>query len=325
MCRKDLVGFATIPRPLGRLLIHRLGWQHRCVRISVIMPAFNEAAGIRGVLRTLVGSPQFGADMEIVVVANGCTDQTATIARSFGVHVLEISTPSKTAALNAAERAVSGDVRIYVDADVPVTAELLRQLAAAVRRPGVAAAVPRPLIDTSGSAWPVRAYYTMNARLPVFRNRLFGRGIIALSAEARSRFDRFPEITADDMFLDAIAGADEKVEIGAVVRVRAPQRTGDLIGRVARAREGNAEFWRFVRSAPPGYGLPADPVPGPTSWSWLRHVLLRSPWLAPAAVCYVGIILLAEAKRRSPGWSVRSGWGRPKAIQGTGSAPLDGS
>ncbi len=279
------------------------------------MPAFNEAAGIGGVLRHLLESPQFGTDMEVVVAANGCTDDTAAVARSLGVHVLEISTPSKAAALNAADQATSGDVRVYVDADVPVTAELLRQLAATVSRPGIVAAVPRPLIDTSGSAWPVRAYYAMNARLPVFRNRLFGRGIIALSAEARSRFDRFPEITADDMFLDSVVGADEKVEITAVVRVRAPQRTGDLIRRVARARDGNSEFWRFVRAAPPEYGLPADPVTGPSSWSWLRHVLLRAPWLLPAAACYVAIILLAEAKRRTPGWSVRSGWGRQESPQ----------
>lgn len=259
--------------------------------------------------------------MEIVVATNGCTDNTAAIARSFGVHVLEIAAASKTAALNAADQTVSGDVRIYLDADVAVTSELIRQLAAAVRRPGVAAAVPRPIIDATDSTWPVRAYYAVNARLPVFRSRLFGRGIIALSAEARSRFDRFPEITADDMFLDAIAAADEKVEIDAVVQVRAPRHTGDLIRRVARAREGNAEFWRFVRSVPPEYGLPADPVPGPSSWSWLRHVLLRSPWLLPAAACYVAIILLAEAKRRSLGWSVRSGWGRPESVQ-VGSTPV---
>ncbi|GGM42343.1 hypothetical protein GCM10011608_28770 [Micromonospora sonchi] len=253
--------------------------------------------------------------MTVVVVANGCTDDTAAVARSFGVRVLEIPTPSKTAAMNAADQMVDGDVRIYADADAPLTAELVRDLAAAVGRPGIAAAVPRPMIDTSGSAWPVRAYYAVNARLPVFRNRLFGRGVIALSAEARSRFEDFPELIADDMFLDAVIGADEKVEIPAVVQVRAPRRTGDLVRRVARAREGNAEFWRFLRAASPEYGVVADPVPGPRSWSWLRQVLLRSPGLLPAALCYVAIILLAEAKRRSPGWSARSGWGRPESVR----------
>ncbi|WP_341720437.1 glycosyltransferase [Micromonospora sp. FIMYZ51] len=279
------------------------------------MPAFNEAAGIADTLRQLSNSSHSSHDLKIVVVANGCTDDTAAVARSFGVHVLEIPIPSKTAALNAAEQLVDGDVRIYTDADVPLTAELLHDLAAAVRRPGIAAAVPRPVLDTSGSAWPVRAYYAVNARLPVFRNRLFGRGIIALSAEARSRFARFPDLIADDMFLDAVVGAHEKVEIAASVPVRVPRRTADLVRRVARAREGNVEFWRFLRAASPEYGVAADPVPGPRSWSWLRQVLLRSPGLLPAAVCYVVIILLAEAKRRAPGWSARSGWGRPESVR----------
>ncbi|WP_189044377.1 glycosyltransferase family 2 protein [Micromonospora sonchi] len=279
------------------------------------MPAFNEADGIAHTLGRLFNSSSAGNNVTVVVVANGCTDDTAAVARSFGVRVLEIPTPSKTAAMNAADQMVDGDVRIYADADAPLTAELVRDLAAAVGRPGIAAAVPRPMIDTSGSAWPVRAYYAVNARLPVFRNRLFGRGVIALSAEARSRFEDFPELIADDMFLDAVIGADEKVEIPAVVQVRAPRRTGDLVRRVARAREGNAEFWRFLRAASPEYGVVADPVPGPRSWSWLRQVLLRSPGLLPAALCYVAIILLAEAKRRSPGWSARSGWGRPESVR----------
>jgi glycosyltransferase involved in cell wall biosynthesis len=298
------------PPPYVRLSSTVWGDSIGRVWTSVIMPAFNEEAGIGAVLAALTRSPEFGPDLQILVAANGCTDGTAEIARSYGVQVVEIPTPSKPAALNAADRVATGDARIYLDADMPVTAGLLRQLAAAVGRPGVEGAVPRLAVDATGSSWPVRAYYAVNARLPVFRRRLFGRGVIALSAEARSRFDRFPEITADDMFLDAVVGADEKVEIDAVLPVRAPRRTRELVRRLARAREGNAEFWRFVRSAPPGYLLPADPVPGPNTWSWLGDVVLRRPRLLPAAGCYLAIVLLAEATRRSPGWNVRSGWGR---------------
>jgi glycosyltransferase involved in cell wall biosynthesis len=271
------------------------------------MPAFNEEAGIGRALRALT---EPGAGLDVVVAANGCTDRTAEIARSYGVRVVEIATPSKTAALNAADEIAGGDVRVYMDADVPADAALVRQLAEAVARPGIEAAVPRPVVDTGASTWPVRAYYAVNARLPVFRGRLFGRGIIALSAAARSRFERFPDITADDMFLDAIVAAGEKAEIDVPIRVVAPRTTGDLIRRVARSRDGNAEFWRFVSAAPPGYGLPPDPVPGPSSTSWLRHVVLRAPWLLPSAIVYVAVVLRAERKRRSPSWDVRSGWGR---------------
>jgi glycosyltransferase involved in cell wall biosynthesis len=293
---------------LPPLLVDR---KHPDVRISVIIPAFNEEAGIGRLLGQLTESPDFGPALEIIVAANGCTDRTAEVARSYDVRVIDMATPSKTSALNAADEVATGDVRIYLDADVPITAGLLRQLAAAVAEPGVEAAVPRPLIDASASSWPVRAYYAVNSRLPVFRRRLFGRGVIAMSAAARARFAAFPEITADDMFLDAIVAADEKIELDVPVRVTAPRRTGELVRRIARARNGNDEFWHFVRSVPPGYGLAIDPVPGSRASSWLRDVVLREPRLLPSAVCYVAIVLLAEAKRRSPGWSVRSGWGRP--------------
>lgn len=278
------------------------------------MPAYNEAAGIGAILGNLINDPEFGSDIEVVVVANGCTDDTAGVARSFGVQVLEIRTPSKTAALNAAGEVARGDVLIYVDADVPVGAGLLRQLATALEAPGIEAAVPRPRIDTSGSAWPVRAYYAVNARLPVFRRRLFGRGVIAVSSRARARFDRFPDITADDMFLDAVVAADEKTEIDAVIPVRAPRSSGDLVRRLARARDGNAEFWRYVDAGAEGHTLALDPVAGPSRSAWLRSVVLRTPRLVPAALCYVVITALAEARRRSPGWDVTSGWGRPATL-----------
>jgi glycosyltransferase involved in cell wall biosynthesis len=282
--------------------------------VTVIVPAFNEEAGIGGVLSGLDAGATDLPEVEIVVAANGCVDRTAEVARRYRVRVVELAEPSKVGALNAAEATAAPGPRIYLDADVRVSPALIRALIDAVSRAGVAAAVPRARLAYRDSSWPVRGYYAISERLPVFRNRLFGRGVIALSEDARRRFDRFPDITADDMFLDAIVGPDEKVEIPAEVLVAVPRRTGQLVRRLARARAGNAEFWRFVRSAPPEYGLLADPVPGASRWSWLRAVLLREPRLIPAAVCYVAIVVLAELRRRSPGFTVRSGWGRDARI-----------
>jgi glycosyltransferase involved in cell wall biosynthesis len=291
--------------------------------VTVIVPAFNEQAGIDRVLSGLYRGGIDLSDIEVVVAANGCTDQTATVAREFGVTVIEISEASKIAALNAAEAVAASGHRIYLDADAVVSPELIRSLTDSLSQTGVEAAVPRPQLDYTGSSWPVRAYYTVSERLPVFRNRLFGRGVIALSENARRRFERFPDLTADDMFLDAIVGADEKVEIDAVVPVQVPRRTKDLVRRLARVRDGNVQFWRFVESAPPGYAILADPVPGPSRWSWLRTVVRAEPRLIPAAVCYVSIVLLAEVRRHSPGFSVRSGWGRkPAGTAHTSASPV---
>jgi glycosyltransferase involved in cell wall biosynthesis len=278
--------------------------------VTVIVPAFNEEARIGTVLSGLrLGSADL-PDIEVVVAANGCTDRTAAVARELGATVIELTEASKIAALNAAEAVAGTGHRIYLDADAVVSPELIRSLAASVSDAGVEAAVPRPQPIYRDSSWPVRSYYRISERLPVFRNRLFGRGVIALSENARRRFGSFPDITADDMFLDAIVGADEKREIDAVVPVHVPLRTRELIRRLARSREGNVEFWRFIRSAPAGYGILPDPVPGPSRWSWLRTVVLGEPRLIPAAVCYLSIVVLAEMRRRVPGFTVRSGWGR---------------
>jgi glycosyltransferase involved in cell wall biosynthesis len=276
--------------------------------ISVIIPAYNEESAIRRLLDGLVRSPGFGDDIEVIVAPNGCADATAAVARSYGVTVVELEAASKTAALNAAEAVASGYPRIYLDADIEVTPALLRSLAEAVSQPGVLGATARPVVDLTGSTWPVRAFYGVNSRLPVMRGRLFGRGVIALAEEARGRFDRFPDIIADDMLLDAVVGAQEKAEIEAAVRVVAPATLSELVRRVSRSRAGNDEFRLWARETPEV--RLADPVKGASATSWLRHVVLPVPRLWPAGAVYVAVALLVALRRRRRGWSARSGWGR---------------
>lgn len=281
------------------------------MQISVIIPAYNEEAGIGRVLGHLTRASDFGSDIEVIVAANGCTDRTAEVAREYGVKVVEIETPSKTAALNAADQVAGGFPRVYLDADIEATPALIRALAQAASAPGAWASVPRLVVDTKSSSLPVKAYYAINSRLPIFRGRLFGRGCITLSQAARARFSTFPDIIADDMFLDAIVPSDGKREVDLPISVPAPRRAGDLIRRLARSGEGNEEFWQWVsETAPPEVAV--DPVPQSYRWSWLR-VAVRRPVLLPAAACYATVVVMAARLRRSPKWTPRSGWGRPAA------------
>lgn len=280
------------------------------MQVSVIIPAYNEEAGIGRVLRELAQTPEAGPDIRIVVAPNGCSDRTAEVAGGYGVQVVDVPVASKTAALNAADAVVDGP-RVYLDADIVASPALIRALGAALREPGIHAAVPRAEVDLAGSSWPVRAFYAINAKLPVFSGRLFGRGCIAVSAEGRARFAEFPDLIADDMFLDGMLHGGEKREVDLAVRVPAPRRLGDLIRRVARARAGNKQYFAWSQSHGRAYGAVADPVAGPARASWLRDVVLRSPRLWPAALVYVAVVLLAEARLRSRRYSVASGWGRP--------------
>ena len=176
---------------------------------------------------------------------------------------------------------------------------------------GVLAAVPRRRLDVAGRPWPVRAYFAINDRLPVFRDGLFGRGMIALSAEGRSRFTAFPELVADDLFLDSQFSSAEKREVdGAVVVVATPFTTRDLVRRLVRVRRGNGQ----LRSVAADGGVDATVRPS-DRWAWLR-VVAPHPALWLAGVPYVAITVFAAlAARRAPG---ADAWGRDETTRTLG-------
>jgi len=225
----------------------------------------------------------------------------AVAATRPGVRVLSLPEPGKAGALNAGDEVAVGFPRLYLDADIVLTTGSVPALVAAVEA-GLLAAAPGRALDTSGRPLPVRAYYAINRRLPAFRDALYGRGAIVLSERGRARFDAFPALHADDLFLDSLFEVGEKREVaGATANVATPRRTADLIRRLARVRAGNAA----MRTA----GTPAGTaVRRSRRSSWLRDVVLRRPWLAPAGVFYAAITLIAE--RRSRG---ATDWGRDES------------
>ncbi len=251
---------------------------------SVIVAAHNEAAVLDRSLPNLVGP-----GIQVIVAANGCTDNTVEVARRHPVEVVDIPTPSKVAALNAGEAVATSFPRMYVDADVVLSPGAIGHLTRALSRPGALAAVPLRRLELSGRPLLVRAYFAIHSRLPVFYNGLFGRGVIALSEAGRARFTQFPAVVADDLFLDSLFGRHERTVVPeASVLVETPRKTRDLVRRLVRVRSGNSA----LREAAAAAGAPAA-VRASDKWSWLRDVVLPAPWLAPAAVCYVGITVTA--------------------------------
>jgi glycosyltransferase involved in cell wall biosynthesis len=268
--------------------------------ISVVIAAHNEEAVIGRCLDAILGD-----GLDITVVANGCTDRTAEVARQRpGVRVLDLPAAGKPGALNAGDAVAVGFPRVYLDADVVLSPGAIPALAAALDD-GPLAVVPQRVLDVHGRPILVRAYYAINKHLPAYRNALFGRGAIVLSEQGRARFAEFPTMTADDLFLDSLFADGERVEVPDVTsRVATPRKTADLVRRLTRVRAGNAALRR--ESA-----LPAG-VRSSVRSSWLRDVVLPRPWLAPAAACYVSLIATAELRaRRSRGSAVQ--WGRDES------------
>lgn len=89
------------------------------LRIVTLIPAHNEAASIAGTIEALLA--QHRVPDQIVVIPNGCTDDTAEIARRYAVSVLELPKleNKKSEALNTGWQkfALTADVVICLDAD----------------------------------------------------------------------------------------------------------------------------------------------------------------------------------------------------------------
>ncbi|MGV7218139.1 glycosyltransferase [Bradyrhizobium sp. UFLA05-112] len=214
--------------------------------ISIVVPAHNESSVIARTLGAWVSNS--GSDeMDVVVVCNGCTDNTADIARRFSppARVIESEVASKTHALNLGDQIARAFPRIYVDADIVISVDTIRVLASRLARGDVLAVAPTPEIDLTGCSWPVRKYYGIRSRLPSSREGIGGSGVYALSEEGRKRFTGFPDLIADDIYVRLQFTPKERETLPSAQSTVFPPRTiSQLITVRTRAYAGIFELSR---------------------------------------------------------------------------------
>jgi len=264
---------------------------------GVVVPAHDEEAVLGRLIGRLTGSARPG-ELDIVVVANGCADGTAGLARSFGpaVRVVETPLPGKRSALRLGDEAIDAFPRLYVDADVELGAEDVRRLCAALTEPGVLAAAPERRFDMRGCSWVVRWYYDVWTRLPEVREGLFGRGVLALSEAAHRRVAALPAVMADDLAVSLAFAPDERTVVReATALIRPPREWRDLLRRRVRAQVGTVEIEQD------------EVLPGATARTNVRDVLGiagREPRMALRIALFLAVAVLARAGARR---AVRSG------------------
>jgi rSAM/selenodomain-associated transferase 2 len=89
-------------------------------RLSIVVPALNEAAGIRTALEAL--APLRARGHEVIVVDAGSADGTAQLAAGLCDQVLT-SAPGRALQMNIGARAAKGDVLVFLHADTRLPAD----------------------------------------------------------------------------------------------------------------------------------------------------------------------------------------------------------
>lgn len=259
--------------------------------ISVIIPAHNESAVIRRTLVAALAALRLEPG-ELIVVCNGCTDDTAAICREFSpaVQVIELQQGSKILALNAGDRAATGFPRFFVDADIVVSETAFRDVAQVLRQGQVHAAAPRMLIQSDSSSWGVRAFYRVWAQTPYHKRGHVGSGLFALSEHGRGRFEEFPDLIADDEYVRRLFGpAERQIVDSCTFSIDAPRNLKSLIKVKTRSRLGN---YQLVTRFP---DLQAND--GGSRGQLIRNVASR-PRLWIAFPIYVSVVLLTAWRAR---------------------------
>lgn len=272
--------------------------------LSVILPASNEEAWIGPCLDALIASDPIGSAAEILVIANACRDGTvmqaqarvaAARAAGWDLQVFDLAEPGKLNALNVGDTHAKGPNRVYLDADVVVSAPLMRQIHDALSEAdGAAYASGRATIPQAESR-VTRAYARFWQKLPFARSTAPGYGLFAVNAKGRARWAAFPQIISDDTFVRLQFLPQERIGLPAsyswpmvegfakLVKVRRRQDEGvaeiaqnwpELLAREGKSRLGKRRLIGLAVADPLGFATYAAVSLavklGPKGQGWVR-------------------------------------------------------
>lgn len=260
---------------------------------SVVIPAHNEASVIAVTLDALLDDAEPG-EFDVIVVANGCTDCTAAIARSkVGVRVVETTSAGKAAALRLGDAECNAFPRLYLDADVRISASSIREMIRTLQAGDIEACAPTLLWDVNKCTPLVRRAYNAHNVLFSPHRGLAGVGAYMLTEDGHRRVFPIPDVIADDEWVHRHFAPHERCTVkGAQSVTRAAPNVHAMVRRRARARAGNRELDNLgIRSALPAFGL-RD----------LMRLVMSKHLLALDALCFAGVAL---ADRVLTGWRAR--------------------
>jgi dolichol-phosphate mannosyltransferase len=209
------------------------------VQISVVIPAYDEAESLPGLLDRLVPTLEsLGDGHEVLVVDDGSRDGTADVVEALalpGVRVLrQRVNRGKSPALRAGLAEVKGDVVVLMDADgQDDPAELPRLLAALDDGLDLVTGRRAQRNDRRAKTMPSRLYNWTTARVTGVEGRDFNSGYKAMRAEVARDLDLYGEL---HRYIPVLA-AWQGYRAGEIDVVHHPRAEG-------RSKFGAERFWR---------------------------------------------------------------------------------
>jgi hypothetical protein len=256
--------------------------------ISIIVTARNEAADLRRCLNALLDGAA-SDELEIIVVCNGCDDETLGVARELSpaVRVIEIEASSRAHALNVADRAASAFPRFYIQAGVICRLTSIRRMAKQLCEGSALAVAPPTRMKLHEGSGVVRQFYEIAERLPSHLDGLHGSGVFGLSRAGKERFAEFPEVVAIEEFISASLAADQFIRLeGTRSWVTAPATFTALLAAQTKQIRGVNQLRALDPSVPIDIGR--------NDRRALRHLFARRADLWLELTIYLFVRLLAR-------------------------------
>jgi cellulose synthase/poly-beta-1,6-N-acetylglucosamine synthase-like glycosyltransferase len=253
--------------------------------VSICLPVSNGAAQLQPKVASLLAQAYPADRLEILVCCDGCTDESEAIARSLAAtpeaagrvrvfaHAVRLGKPSGINTLAAAAR---GELLLLTDVRQPLSANALRDLAAALEDPTVGCATGSLILsgETGGGAyWKYERW--IRTQEDRFRGVVGMTGAIAMMR--RADFAPLPrDLILDDVWIPMRLVLERK-RVALVASAQA----------FDAAFEDDREFRRKVRTLSGNYQLfrrlPGllSPLANPLWFETFSHKVLRlaAPWL----------------------------------------------
>lgn len=221
---------------------------------SIIIPAYNESTLINGTLAFLLDDNCL-THIEVVVVCNGCIDNTAAkvqtftaeyssmlAAKSVSIVILETITASKTNALNIGVEYSKYSVNVLLDADILIDGQDIQQLVFDLNTRKLKAISPKIIFEYSKSTFLVRQYYQV-ASQSYYNIDYRLSNVIALSASGVKQMGVLPEIIADDDYIrQRFLDQEHAVSQNCSYRFICAKTFSSLIAVLTRVERGNIQL-----------------------------------------------------------------------------------